>query len=125
VRDLFARWINASNGNVNGVPADRDAKSAAFQIVLWELTHENFTANSPQGVLAQMSLTTGAFRASITGATADWYGSIVQSLGVGGFQSTAIEGLTSSLAQDQLRLVPAPAAFALIGLGGLLNRRRR
>lgn len=125
VRDLFARWINASNGNINGAPADRDAKSAAFQIVLWELTHENFTANSPQAVLAQMSLTTGAFRASITGATADWYGSIVQSLGVGGFQSTAIEGLTSSLAQDQLRLVPAPAAFALIGLGGLLNRRRR
>ena len=128
VRDLFARWINPSSGYVNGSTADRDAKSAAFQIVLWEITHENFTATTAQGILSQMSLTTGAFRANISGATSTWYSQIVQSLGVGGFQTVAIDGLTNDAAQDQVRLsggVPAPSAIALLGLAGFASRRRR
>jgi len=126
-RDLFARWINPVNGYVNGAMADRDAKSAAFQIVLWEITHENFTATSAQGILSQMSLTNGAFRADISGETASWYAAIVQSLGVDGFQMVALDGLTDEFAQDQLRLsaIPAPAAIALAGFAGLAARRRR
>ncbi len=125
VRDLFARWINPATGNVNGAIGDRDAKTSAFQLMLWEISHENFTATTAQGILAQLSLSSGAFRASISGATASWYDSIMQSLGVGGFQSSAIEGLTSATAQDQLRLVPAPGSIALLGLAGLLRTRRR
>lgn len=127
VRDLFARWINPTTGYVTGGIADRDAKSAAFQVVLWELTHENFTAATPSNILPQLSLTTGAFRASVTGATAAWYSQMVASLGSGGFQSIAMQGLTSPTAQDQLMLtpVPAPGALALLGLAGLAKRRRR
>lgn len=126
-RDLFARWIDESTGMVNGGMADRDAKSAAFQIALWEITHENFTASSAAGILGQMSLGSGAFRASIDGATAMWYDQIVQSLGVGGFLNADLEGLTSATAQDQLRLVavPGPGAFALLALAGVFSRRRR
>jgi len=125
VRDLFARWINPVNGNVNGSMADRDAKSAAFQVVLWEITHENFTASSAAGIVSQMSLTAGAFRANLSGASAGWYAEMVASLGYGGFQTTAIGGLTNDFAQDQLRLVPAPGAIALLGLAGFASRRRR
>lgn len=126
VRDLFARWIDSSTGYVNGSMADRDAKSAAFQVVLWELTHENFAATTASDILSQISLTSGAFRASLTSDAAGWYGSIVQSLGQGGFQTAAIEGLTNDLAQDQIRMaVPAPAAIGLLGLAGLVSRRRR
>jgi hypothetical protein len=127
VRDLFARWINPTTGYVNGGTADRDAKSAAFQVVLWEITHENFTATTSAGILSQLSLSSGAFRASVTGATAAWYNQIVASLGSGGFQAVAIQGLTSPTAQDQIMLtpVPAPGALALLGLAGLAKRRRR
>jgi len=73
-----------------------------------------------------MSLTTGAFRASLSSAAAGWYSSIVQSLGQGGFQTAAIEGLTNDMAQDQIRMaVPAPTALGLLGLAGLVSRRRR
>jgi uncharacterized protein (TIGR03382 family) len=72
-----------------------------------------------------MALGTGAFRASIDGATASWYAQIVGSLGAGGFQTTDIEGLTSATAQDQIRLVPTPGAVSLIALAGLVGRRRR
>ena len=125
VRDLFARWINAGTGMVNGSMSDRDAKSAAFQIALWEITHENFSATSAAGMVGQMALGTGAFRASIDGATASWYTQIVASLGAGGFQTTDLEGLTSETAQDQIRLVPTPGAVSLIALAGLVGRRRR
>jgi hypothetical protein len=50
---------------------------------------------------------------------------MVASLGYGGFQTTAIGGLTNDFAQDQLRLVPAPGAIALLGLAGFASRRRR
>jgi len=125
VRDLFARWINPTNGLVNGGIADRDAKSAAFQVVLWEITHENFSATSPSGIVSQMSLSSGAFRANLSGDSASWYSAMVQSLGVGGFQTAAIGGLTNDFAQDQLYMVPAPGAVALFGLAGIASRRRR
>jgi hypothetical protein len=125
VRDLFARWIDLSTGYVNGSAEDRDAKSAAFQVVVWEITHENFSATTASGIVAQMSLSSGAFRSNLSGASAGWYTQMVQSLGVGGFQSTAIGGMTNDFAQDQLRLVPAPGAIALLGLAGFASRRRR
>lgn len=128
VRDLFSRWISSSTGFVNGGLEDRDPKSAAFQVALWEITHENFSATSASELVGQMSLSTGAFRANLSGATSGWYQQIVQSLGYGGFQSVAIEGMTNAMAQDQIRLagaVPAPGALALLGLAGLGLRMRR
>jgi hypothetical protein len=127
VRDLFSRWIDASTGLVSGAAADRDAKSMAFQVAVWEATHENLSASSAQAALSQMSLTSGAFRATLSASASAWYSTIMQSLGVGGFQEVALEGLSSPTAQDQLRMgvVPAPAAIGVIGVAGLLGARRR
>ena len=72
-----------------------------------------------------MSLSSGAFRANLSGDSASWYSAMVQSLGVGGFQNASIGGLTNDFAQDQLYMVPAPGAVALLGLAGFASRRRR
>ena len=125
VRDLFARWIDASTGLVTGAAADRDAKSAAFQVAVWEATHENFSAANAQAAVSQMSLTSGAFRSTLSAATSAWFSEMMQSIGVGGFRDASIEGLTNATAQDQLRVVPAPAAIGVLGVAGLIGARRR
>ena len=72
-----------------------------------------------------MSLTTGALRANLTGEAAAIYGDMFASLGVGGWQTVSTEGWLSISAQDQFRIVPGPAALALLVFGGLITRRRR
>jgi hypothetical protein len=93
---------------------------------LWELTHESITATTREGVLGQMSLSTGAFRANLTTGVLAAYDEMFSSLGSGGWLAAEIRGWTHPTAQDQLvRIVPAPGAAALLGLAGLVGRRRR
>jgi hypothetical protein len=127
VRDLFARWTDPVTQLVVGDPADRAAKSAAFQLVLWEVTQENFSATDASGMVAQMSLGQGAFRSSPTSAATVWYDAMRASLGVGGFQSVFVGGLAHDTAQDQVYgpRVPAPGAIAVLALAGLGARHRR
>jgi hypothetical protein len=127
VRDLFARWIDPATQLVVGDPTDRAAKSAAFQLALWEVTQENFSATDAAGMVSQMSLGQGAFRSSPTSTTTGWYDAIRASLGVGGFQSVSVGGLAHDTAQDQVYgpRVPAPGAVALLAVAGLGIRRRR
>ncbi len=127
ISDMFARWIDPVTGLIIGDLADRNAKSAAFQLAVWEIAHENFFASSATGIVSEMSLSVGAFRsAPSTGATA-WYDAIQSSLGVGGFMTSGVYGWANASAQDQLALppIPAPGAIALLALAGLSSRRRR
>lgn len=125
MRDLFSRWIDSSGTVVpEGTLAETNAKAAAFAIAIWEITHENFTGADLNTIKNQMSLSNGAFRANLSADVAVWYNSIYASLGNGGWQTTFVEGLVNSTAQDQAR-IPAPGAFALLGLAGLVGSRRR
>ncbi len=126
VRDLFARWIDASTGFVVGDAADRNAKSAAFQLVVWEITHENFGMTDEAGLVSRMSLGTGAFRSTPSDAARGWYDVIQQSLGANGFQFSTVQGLAHPTAQDQIFTpVPGPAAVGLFAIFGATARRRR
>lgn len=128
LRDLFARWINPATGRVSGGNDGRAATAAAFQIAVWEIAHENFGTNDAATLVERMSLATGAFRSSASVETMAWYGSIAATLGQGGFRAHELELLSNPVAQDQIRVVPTPAA-GLVLLGGALrachSRRRR
>lgn len=126
VRDLMARWIDPQTHLVVGDAANRAAISAAFQLAIWEITHENFAATDASGMVSQMSLATGAFRSSPGDAVIGWYAAMRDSLGVGGFQFAAAAGLAEPQVQDQIYLIPGPSALAMmILLGGASRRRRR
>jgi hypothetical protein len=129
MRDLFSRWIDSSTGYVVGDEADRNAKSAAFQLAVWEISHENFGVTDEAGLVSRMSLGLGAFRSTPSSAAQVWYAAIQQSLGANGFQSFDVQGLAHPTAQDQvyapLTPVPAPAALGVLCTAGLIGHRRR
>lgn len=128
LRDLFARWIDPTTGRVAGGPEGRAATAAAFQLAVWEIAHENFATDDADTLVGRMSMATGAFRALASAETAARYAAMTATLGVGGFRSHDLEVLTNPVAQDQIRVVPAPAA-GIVLLGAALrachSRRRR
>lgn len=128
MRDLFARWIDPSTGRVVGAASVRVVTSAAFQLAVWEVVHENFATTDASTLVARMSLSTGAFRSAASAETIARYGAIVSSLGQGGFQACDLELLGNPVAQDQIRVVPAPAGLVLLA-GAVArashSRRRR
>jgi hypothetical protein len=125
--DAMFRWTNLDGSILAGSTAtETNDRAAAFSVLLWELTHESITATTREGVLGQMSLSTGAFRANLSAGALAAYEQIFSSLGSGGWFAAEIRGWTHPTAQDQLvRLVPAPGAVALLGLAGLIGSRRR
>ena len=128
LRDLFARWINPVTGRVAGGTDGRAATAAAFQLAVWEVAHENFGTNDAAALVTRMSLSTGAFRSSASAETLARYGAIAATLGQGGFRAHDLELLSNPVAQDQIRVVPTPAAGVVL-LGAALrachSRRRR
>lgn len=125
--DAFLRWTDLDGSILDGATATAtNERAAAFSVLLWELTHESITATTREGVLAQMSLSMGAFRANLTAGVQSAYNEIFASLGQGGWLSADLRGWTHPTAQDQLvRIVPTPGALALLGVAGLVGRRRR
>lgn len=124
LRDASARWLDADSRVIVSA-GSANAATAAFNSLVWEITHENFASSNINVALSRMSLTTGALRANLTGEAAVIYGNMFASLGVGGWQTVGCEGWLNGSAQDQFRTVPAPAALALLACGGFLTRRRR
>lgn len=124
--DAMFRWTNLDGSILAGATTtETNDRAAAFSTLLWELTHESITATTREGVLAQMSLSTGALRANLTAGALAAYNQMFSSLGSGGWMSADIRGWTHSSAQDQLvRIIPTPGGAALLALAGLIGRRR-
>lgn len=127
LRDLYARWVDPSRGGVYA-GTDADARASAFQLVAWEITHENFTATTSDDMLAQMSFEFGAIQGQFDGGAVEGYVfDMVSSLGEGGWLYTDLDGWTNSESQDQSRYVPTPAVLSALAMGfaGMTRRRRR
>ena len=122
VQDLFARFHDDVVGRSGDDLRDH---AAAFQMVVWEISHEMGADDSnPQSVLAGLSFDSGIATFESGSAVESIAGSMLAGLGVGGFTpDSRLFGLTSDSYQDQLIVVPN--AGALAGLGGVLAIRRR
>ncbi len=126
VRDLYTKqWSSVKNSS--------DTKlNAAFQLTIWEITHENLTAASAQAALAQLNVTKGALAVNMSNSTTAQVAAMamqmIASLGQGGFAGFGnLLGLTDPTAQDQLIVVPVPftVGLAAAGLAGVIGLRRR
>lgn len=120
VQDLYTRFHAGLQSNLD---------AAAFQIALYEISHENITATDAAGALAQLDLARGAFQTSAQSESFQAAADMLAALGQGGFRSSgdSLRGLTNASAQDQILLVPvgAPAILAGLGLVGVAVLRRR
>ena len=122
VQDLYKRYYKH---------VDTAEEASAFQLALYEITHENITAADAAGAVGQLALDKGAFQ-SQAASSGGYAGAaaMLASLGTNGFGSIGnnLLGLTNPSAQDQLIVVPIGAPAILAGLGlvgvGLLRRRK-
>ena len=118
MQDLFFRYYDTViEGSV--------AEAAAFQMVIWEISHEMDAIDTDAAsVVLGLDFGSGAatFNSSlVVNGIAD---SMLDSLGSGGFNSySKLLGLTNPEYQDQLIVVPGASAIA--GLGGVAAIRRR
>ena len=131
MQDLYSRYYaDISVSNDDSSFGNYIDESAAFQLVIWEISHENFSTESDKSTMqAEMSITMGAMAATdyfssdvLTAANA-----MIAALGSGGVWNnyTGLLGATNSTNQDLLIVVPTPAIAGLAGLGLVGIRRRR
>lgn len=134
VHDLYWRFYDfAQDDSVDSDTAN--VRNAAFQLALYEVTHESIDASDASGALAQLGLGQGAFQAAGrtntpgSGTAVDMAIEMLAALGEDGFHyfGNGLRGLTNPDRQDQLIVVPVPAAIGLAaaGLAGLGVIRRR
>ena len=120
VNDLYRRYYADLAGAT---------QVGAFQLAIYEITHENLAASSASQAVSQLALDKGAFQSGKAGGLYATAASMLASLGQGGFGSMGpnLLGLSNASAQDQLLVVPigAPAVLAGFGLIGLGFMRRR
>ncbi|MBL9120098.1 MAG: VPLPA-CTERM sorting domain-containing protein [Phycisphaerae bacterium] len=133
LRDLYSRFYHSVKASGS------DTMNAAFQCLVWEITHENTTAQSAAGVLGQLNLGLGAFQLNGSGNNNVGVFSTANAMlaELGGSNNDDfrffnngdnLRGLRHDTAQDQILVVPipAPALMAAAGLVGLgIWRRRR
>jgi hypothetical protein len=133
VNDLYWRFY-AYATDESQAAATRNLRCSAFGVALYELTHENFTAITPVGTLAQINLFGGAFQVNGNNAGMADVVSLAQffllGLGTDGFHNVpGLLGLTNRDKQDQLVVVPLPAAGGLamagLALAGVIRKRLR
>ncbi|MBL9149615.1 MAG: hypothetical protein JNM94_13070 [Phycisphaerae bacterium] len=128
IGDLYRRFYSTVKSSANA------NLHSAFQLAIWEISHENLTAADANGAKAQLDVFVGAMSADKTHNATMTVGNLAMSLiaalgtddgfrGIGG----GLVGLTHSTAQDQLLVVPIPAplAMAAAGLFGVAAWRRR
>ena len=121
MQDLFFRYYDT-------VIAGSVAEAAAFQMVIWEISHEMDAIDTDAAsIVLGLDFGSGAatFNSSlVVNSIAD---SMLGSLGSGGFNGySRLLGLTNGEYQDQLIVVPGAGAIAgLAGVAGIRRRRRR
>ena len=131
--DLYARNIDTTTGGVyeQGTVEETNQFASAFQIMVWEIMHENFEATTADDLLSQISIDTGSIQWDATGSAGalGYFDMIYGNLGDGGWQESDVDGWFNDSAQNQAnyQVIPAPAAIAALtlGMGGMVRRRRR
>ena len=126
VRDLYARWYYTVMSKTG---TDARDYAAAFQMNIWELTHQDVDDSSPETALAGMNLADGNATFASNSNSQIIANTMLNSLGggIGDFLGfSRLRGLTSPINQDQLIVVPGIGGLATcIGLAGIRSRRRR
>ena len=134
MQDLYNRYyVDVATQDGGGESfGDYTNEQAAFQLVIWEISHENFNTTSLDDMKAELSIELGAMQ-----ITEDTSGSgiiaiassMISALGTGGWwydnSNPWVYGGTNPNNQDLLIVVPSPAIAALAGLGLVGMRRRR
>jgi hypothetical protein len=136
IHDLYWRYHSfTTDGSVDSDTSN--IRHAAFQIAIYELSHENFAASTAAGALAELDLGLGAFQAQQkvtefgSAAAIQLAADMLAALGGDGFHffGAGLKGLTDPTRQDQLIIVPVPAAVGLacagLGLMGFARRRMK
>lgn len=126
LRELYGRYYDTlGSSNVN---------NAAFQLAIWEITHDGFSMANPGQYYTGNVIGTGDFRMTTTsgnaGAASTLANSWLASLNGQGPMNNSLVVLTSATAQDQITVVPAPPAIGLAVMGvvalfGLKRARRK
>ena len=136
MQDLYARnYADVSDTSNDDSWSDSSDENAAFQLVIWEISHENFSSTDLDGMKAELNLTLGALVATdmSNNNVATIASSMIAGLGEGGWRTMSnLLGATNNSSgtpgvgnQDLLIVVPSPAIAALAGLGLVGMRRRR
>jgi len=128
LRDLYGRYWDFAR-----VCTDPNF-CAAFQLAVWEITHENITATTREEAGDQLSLDLGAFQSGYLGDPDAFEAYVAANLMLASlgnepfFDFAALRGWVNSAGQDQLVVsvvpLPAPAIVAALGLLAARSRRR-
>lgn len=106
------------------IASKSDAKSSAFQMMVWELTHENFSDS--KNARAEISLSNGATQFEGYSVEAGVVFSEMQDQLMYQLDTSRLNGLRNENYQDFVTYqVPGPSAIALSGIALLMGRSRR
>ena len=125
LKDLYARWYSTVM-EMEGTEARNYA--AAFQMNIWEITHQSGNDSSAETVLQSLSFSQGNATFTSSNSVDVLANTMLNSLGEGGvfMPFDSLRGLTSELKQDQLIVIPGASGLAFgMGLIGVRRRRRR
>jgi len=106
-----------------------NAYAAAFQLVMWEIV-DDFDGSAASidvdaGNIIVTAQDDSALDAAILADISALTANMMNSLASGGADFEGALGFTHASFQDQILLVPAPGALALLTTGGLMISRRR
>ncbi|MCH2160296.1 MAG: hypothetical protein MK085_00335 [Phycisphaerales bacterium] len=131
MRDLYSRYWSEVSDADRYSDAGRDV-CAAFQAMIWEITHENLSSATDglpdAGTVSEINLTLGAMQTNnMTIEATALFSEMKGNLGQDGwldYYGDSLWGLSNPNYQDQIYLVPG-AAVGLAGIGLFGARRRR